>query len=44
MQACKPVLLEPIYDLEITIPEYYMGDVIADLNTKRGRLMVWTQG
>ena len=37
MQA-KPVLLEPIYDLEITIPEYYMGDVIADLNTKRGRI------
>ncbi len=35
----KPVLLEPYCNLQITIPEYYMGDVIAGINTKRGRIM-----
>ncbi len=34
----KPVLLEPIYAVEVIIPESYMGDVIGDLNTKRGRI------
>lgn len=34
----KPVLLEPIYSIEVTVPESYMGDVIGDLNTKRGRI------
>lgn len=34
----KPVLLEPIYNLEVTIPETVMGDIIGDLNSKRGRI------
>ncbi len=34
----KPVLLEPIYNVEIIIPEEFMGDVIGDLNSKRGRI------
>jgi elongation factor G len=33
-----PVLLEPIMDVEITIPEEYMGDIMSDLNTRRGRV------
>ena len=35
----KPVLLEPYCNLKITIPEYYMGDVISGINTKRGRIL-----
>jgi elongation factor G len=31
-------LLEPIYDLEVTVPEGYLGDVLGDLNGKRGRI------
>ncbi len=34
----KPVLLEPIMDLEVITPEEYIGDVISDLNTKRGKI------
>jgi elongation factor G len=34
----KPVLLEPICNVEITIPESFMGEVIGDLNSKRGRI------
>jgi elongation factor G len=34
----KPVLLEPIYSLTITIPEEYMGDVMGDLSSRRGRI------
>lgn len=37
MQA-KPVILEPICNVEITIPEGSMGDIIGDLNTRRGRI------
>ncbi|MCX6345885.1 MAG: elongation factor G [Armatimonadetes bacterium] len=33
-----PVILEPIMDIEVIVPEQYMGDVIGDLNTKRGRV------
>ena len=39
--GCKkahPVLLEPIMKVEITVPEEYMGDVIGDINARRGRL------
>ena len=35
----KPVLLEPIMDVRISVPEQFMGDVIGDLNSKRGRIM-----
>jgi elongation factor G len=33
------VLLEPIINVEVTVPEQYMGDVIGDLNSKRGRIL-----
>jgi len=38
---CKggPVLLEPIMNVEISVPNQFMGDVIGDLNSKRGRVM-----
>ncbi len=39
VQGAGPVLLEPIYDVEITVPDEYTGDVIGDLNTKRARVM-----
>ncbi|HMO51710.1 MAG TPA: elongation factor G [Kiritimatiellia bacterium] len=35
----KPVLLEPIMNLKITIPEQYMGDITGDLNHRRGRIL-----
>ncbi|MBL7171146.1 MAG: elongation factor G [Candidatus Omnitrophica bacterium] len=35
----KPVLLEPIMNLEVYIPEKYMGDITGDLNSRRGRIM-----
>jgi len=34
----KPVLLEPIYDVEITVPEEYMGDVMGDISSRRGKI------
>lgn len=36
---CKPVILEPISKVEILVPESYMGDVMGDLNNKRGRIL-----
>jgi len=39
MQEAKPVLLEPIVTLDITIPDDCMGDVIGDLNGRRGRIL-----
>ena len=38
MQKAAPVLLEPIMRVEVTMPEEYMGDVIGDLNSRRGRV------
>jgi elongation factor G len=38
MQKADPVLLEPIMKVEVTMPEEYMGDVIGDLNSRRGRV------
>jgi len=35
----RPVLLEPIMEVAVTIPDEYMGDIIGDLNKKRGRVM-----
>ncbi len=34
-----PVLLEPIYELKITVPSDYLGDVMGDMNKRRGRIM-----
>ncbi|MFQ6041317.1 MAG: elongation factor G, partial [Candidatus Poribacteria bacterium] len=39
MGKANPVLLEPIMNVEISVPEEYMGDIIGDLNSKRGRIM-----
>ena len=38
MKQGSPVLLEPIMKVEVTMPEEYMGDVIGDLNSRRGRV------
>ena len=38
MDQAAPVLLEPIMKVEVTMPEEYMGDVIGDLNSRRGRI------
>ncbi|MBR6405879.1 MAG: elongation factor G [Lachnospiraceae bacterium] len=38
MQKADPVLLEPIMKVEVTMPEEYLGDVIGDLNSRRGRI------
>jgi elongation factor G len=37
-KRAKPVLLEPIMSVEVVVPEEYMGDVIGDLNSRRGRI------
>jgi elongation factor G len=34
-----PILLEPIYDVTVIVPEEYMGEVLSDMNTRRGRVM-----
>jgi elongation factor G len=38
-QKASPVILEPIMSVEVVVPEEYMGDVIGDLNSRRGRIM-----
>ena len=37
-KKCGPQLLEPVFDVEVVTPEAYMGDVIGDLNSRRGRI------
>ncbi len=39
MELCKPVLLEPIMNMKITVPDDTMGDVIGDLNSRRGKVV-----
>lgn len=39
LEDAKPILLEPIMHIEILIPDEYMGDVIGDLNKKRGKVL-----
>ncbi|MDR0885043.1 MAG: elongation factor G [Clostridiales Family XIII bacterium] len=38
VKKAKPVLLEPIFKVEVTVPEDYMGDVIGDISSRRGRI------
>lgn len=40
--AANPVLLEPVYTVEITVPDDFMGDVIGDINKRRGRILGMT--
>jgi elongation factor G len=42
MQEASPVILEQIMELEITVPEKYMGDIIGDINAKRGKIISMT--
>ncbi|MEC7901184.1 MAG: elongation factor G [Acidobacteriota bacterium] len=37
-QKAGPILIEPIMDVEVVVPEEYMGDVVSDLNSRRGRI------
>ncbi|MDY0187552.1 MAG: elongation factor G [Syntrophus sp. (in: bacteria)] len=39
VMLCQPILLEPIVNIEIEIPDEYMGDVIGDLNSRRGKVL-----
>jgi elongation factor G len=40
VKQAKPVLLEPIMDIEITVPQDYTGAIMGDLNSRRGRIMM----
>jgi elongation factor G len=40
----QPILLEPIYNIEVTVPEDFTGDIIGDLNTKRARVQGMNPG
>lgn len=37
-KKCKPIILEPIFDLTVKVPEEYMGDVMGDLSSRRGKI------
>ena len=39
VQECRPTLLEPIMNMQIVVPEEYMGDIIGDMNSRRGRVL-----
>ncbi len=38
VSSAQPCLLEPIYEIEVTVPEEYMGDVMGDISSRRGRI------
>jgi elongation factor G len=37
-RRAKPTILEPVMDIEVVVPEEYMGDIIGDLNSRRGKI------
>jgi len=39
VEKAEPILLEPIMDLEVIVPEEYLGDVIGDITTRRGKIL-----
>lgn len=39
LEKAEPILLEPVMHLEVTVPDEYMGDIIGDINKKRGRVL-----
>jgi elongation factor G len=38
LSKATPVLLEPIYDVEVVVPEDFMGDIMGDLSSRRGKI------
>ena len=38
MEQASPILLEPVVDVEVVVPEEYMGDIMGDLNSRRGKI------
>jgi elongation factor G len=38
-KRAKPYLMEPVFDVEVVVPEEYMGDVMGDLNSRRGHIV-----
>ena len=38
MRKARPVLMEPVMDVEVVVPEEYMGDIIGDLSARRGKV------
>lgn len=42
MKKCLPILLEPVMDVEVVAPDEYMGEVIGDLNSRRGKILSLT--
>ena len=38
-KRAKPVILEPVYSYKITVPDNYMGDILGDMNKRRGRIL-----
>jgi elongation factor G len=38
VKKAKPYLLEPVMDVEVTTPEQYLGDVMGDINSRRGKI------
>ena len=40
----KPVLLEPVYEVNVIAPDSFMGDIMGDLNSRRGRVLGMEQG
>lgn len=38
-KEAKPIILEPIYEVEVTVPEEYMGDVMGDISSRRGKIL-----
>ena len=39
LEQCKPVLLEPIMKMEVIVPDEYMGDIMGDMNSRRGKIV-----
>ena len=38
-KEARPVLLEPLYEVEVMVPEEHMGDVMGDLSSRRGKIL-----
>lgn len=43
LRKAQPVVLEPVFEVEVVAPEQYIGDVIADLSSRRGKIEGITQ-